>query len=44
MAAPGDTSLLPRAGVRGFPHWGTWLQVLDMCVFMRLCVCAWVSA
>jgi pullulanase/glycogen debranching enzyme len=26
IAAPGDESLLPRSGVRGFPHWGLWQQ------------------
>lgn len=22
-----DDSLLPRAGVRGYPHWGRWAEV-----------------
>lgn len=26
IAAPSDDSLLPRSGVRGFPHWGLWQQ------------------
>jgi isoamylase len=26
VAAPGDESLLPRRGARGFPHWGVWAQ------------------
>lgn len=26
IAAPSDESLLPRSGVRGFPHWGLWQQ------------------
>ena len=26
IAAPSDDSLLPRTGVRGFPHWGLWQQ------------------
>ena len=26
VAWPGDARLLPRAGVRGFPHWGRWLE------------------
>lgn len=27
VAAPANKSLLPRGGVRGFPHYGTWAQV-----------------
>lgn len=27
LATPGDDSLLPRGGSRGFPHWGVWSQV-----------------
>lgn len=27
VAAPANNALLPRTGVRGFPHWGSWLQV-----------------
>lgn len=26
IAAPANESLLPRGGVRGFPHWGIWQQ------------------
>lgn len=26
VALPSDESLLPRGGVRGFPHWGHWMQ------------------
>ncbi len=26
IAWSGDDALLPHAGVRGFPHWGVWLQ------------------
>ena len=26
VAWPGDLSLLPRQGKRGFPHWGRWLE------------------
>ena len=26
IAWAGDDGLLPRSGVRGFPHWGVWLQ------------------
>ena len=29
VAAPSDTFLLPRNGVRGFPHWGVWAQWND---------------
>lgn len=29
VAAPASQTLLPRAGVRGFPHWGRWMQVND---------------
>ncbi|KAF5835118.1 glycoside hydrolase superfamily [Dunaliella salina] len=29
VAAPGDSNLLPRNGVRGFPHWGIWMQLND---------------
>lgn len=24
IASTADTSLLPRGGTRGFPHWGVW--------------------
>lgn len=26
VAWPGDTTLLPRQGQRGFPHWGRWSE------------------
>jgi hypothetical protein len=26
VASAADLALLPRQGVRGFPHWGTWLE------------------
>ncbi|KAL6759536.1 hypothetical protein V8C86DRAFT_1289639 [Haematococcus lacustris] len=29
IAAPGNPALLPREGVRGFPHWSRWMQVND---------------
>eukprot|EP00983_Pelagomonas_calceolata_P030693 964171-Pelagomonas_calceolata.AAC.1 len=29
VAAPGDSNLLPRNGVRGFPHWGVWMQTVS---------------
>eukprot|EP00887_Chlorella_sp_A99_P002052 scaffold18.g2052.t1 len=39
IALPSDNSLLPRGGVRGFPHWGLWQQrnlgfAADMVAFM----------
>lgn len=29
LAAPGNNGLLPRGGVRGFPHYAQWAQVND---------------
>src|SRR5689334_5244213 len=26
VALASDSSLLPRSGARGFPHWGLWMQ------------------
>jgi pullulanase/glycogen debranching enzyme len=29
IASPSDPYLLPRNGIRGFPHWGVWAQWND---------------
>ena len=34
IARPGDETLLPRGGDRGFPHWGVW-QVSGPCLIWR---------